>query len=72
MITAYLYSVEAFNMDSITDKYLVRGHTQNEGDVVHIIIEENLKMAKNSGPIYVPEQYVSLKRNSKKKRKSSC
>lgn len=67
MIAAYLYAVEAFNINSITHKYLVRGHTQNEGDAVHSIIEKAVKKAKNSGPIYVPEQYVSLIRNSKKK-----
>lgn len=46
---------------------MVRGHTQNEGDAVHSVIEQSLKRAKKSGPIYVPEQYVSIIRSAKKK-----
>lgn len=67
MIATYLYAVEVFNITSITHKYLVRGHSQNEGDAVHSIIEKSVKKAKKSGPIYVPDQYVSIIRNSKKK-----
>jgi len=63
----YLYAVERFNINSITHKYLVRGHTQNEGDAVHSIIERSVKKSKKSGPIYVPDQYVCLIRNAKKK-----
>ncbi|KAB0801044.1 hypothetical protein PPYR_05398 [Photinus pyralis] len=66
-IGMYLYAVEKFNINSITHKYLVRGHTQNEGDAVHSIIERSVKKAKKSGPIYVPDQYVSIIRNTKKK-----
>jgi hypothetical protein len=42
-------------------------HTQNEGDTIHSIIERTLKRIKLSGPIYVPDQYISHIRNAKKK-----
>lgn len=63
----YLYAVERFQVKSILHKFLIRGHTQNEGDSVHSTIEKSLKKAKKSGPIYVPDQYVSLIRSAKKK-----
>lgn len=62
----YLYAVDKFQINSITHKYLIRGHTQNEGDTVHSIIEKSMKRSKKSGPIYVPDQLVTIIRNSKK------
>lgn len=67
MIALYLYAVEHLDIKPIPHKYLIRGHNQNEGDAVHSIIEKSLTRAKKSGLIYVPEQYISLIRNSKKK-----
>ncbi|KAL4104377.1 hypothetical protein QTP88_019678 [Uroleucon formosanum] len=52
----YLYAVEKYQINSITHKYLIRGHTQNEGDTVHSVIEKSMKRSKKSGPIYVPDQ----------------
>lgn len=65
----YLYAVQHLDVPVITHKYLIRGHTQNEGDAIHSIIERSVKRAKKSGPVYVPDQYVSLIRNAKKKGK---
>lgn len=65
----YFYAVTNLNINSITHKFLIRGHTQNEGDTAHSVIEKNIKKAKKSGPIYVPDQYVSLIRTAKKKGK---
>lgn len=62
----YLHAVTTLNINSITHKFLIRGHTQNEGDTAHSLIEKNIKRAKKSGPIYVPDQYVSLIRTAKK------
>lgn len=59
--------MEHFCINSITHKYFIRGHTQNEGDAIHSIIEKSLRKSKKSGPIYIPDQYVSIIRNSKKK-----
>lgn len=63
----YLYAVQYLNIQTITHKYLIRGHTQNEGDTIHSIIEKSLTRAKKSGPIYVPDQYLPIIRNAKKK-----
>lgn len=65
----YAYAVRTLAINSITHKFLVRGHTQNEGDNIHSIIEKTIKKAKKSGPIYVPDQYIQLIRNAKKKGK---
>lgn len=63
----YLYAVQTLPINSITHKYLIRGHTQNEGDTIHSIIEKSVKRAKKAGPIYVPDQLIQLIRTSKKK-----
>lgn len=54
------YAVEKYQINTI------RGHTQNDGDTVHSIIEKFMKRSKKSGPIYVPDQLVTIIRNSKK------
>ena len=67
MIATYLYAVECLEINSITPKYLIRGHTQNEGDAIHSIIEKSVRKIKKSGPVYVPDQYISAIRTAKKK-----
>lgn len=62
----YYYAVSTLSIKSITHTFLVRGHTQNEADSVHSVIEKNIRQAKKSGPIYTPDQYVALIRNAKK------
>lgn len=54
------------DIDSITHKFLVVGHTQNEGDTAHSVIEKQIKKFLKSGPIYLPTQYVSLIQTAKK------
>ncbi|CAH1286836.1 unnamed protein product [Chrysodeixis includens] len=66
LIGMYYYAVEILPLKSITHKFLIRGHTQNEGDNAHSLIERSIKRAKKSGPIYVPYQYVQLIRTTKK------
>jgi hypothetical protein len=66
VLATYLYAVAKYKIKSITHKYLVTGHTQNEGDCVHSMIEKNIKRALKSGPIYTPSQYVTLVRTAKK------
>lgn len=40
----YSYAVTIFdNIHTITHKYLIKGHTQNEGDNVHSLIEKEIK-----------------------------
>lgn len=43
---------------TIRDTYLERGHTQNEGDSVHSVIE---RAARNI-PVYTPNQWISIVR----------
>ena len=37
------YAVQTFNVRSIEHKFLICGHTQNEGDNVHSVIEKQIK-----------------------------
>ncbi|RVE43346.1 hypothetical protein evm_011986 [Chilo suppressalis] len=68
IISLYIYAVEEMpNVKSITHKFLIKGHTQNEGDAAYSTIERQIKKALRSGPIYVPDQYVQLIRDAKKK-----
>lgn len=62
----YLYAVQNLNIKSITHKFLIRGHTQNEADSVHSLIEKEVKRNLKSGPIYTPDQYITLIKNAKK------
>lgn len=62
----YYYAVNKLQINSITHKFLIKGHTQNEGDAAHSVIEKSVTRAKKSGAIYVPDQYISLIRNAKK------
>lgn len=55
---------------SITHKYLISGHSQNEGDSVHSTIEKAIKKSLKSGPIYVPDQYAQIIRTAKKKERT--
>ncbi|KAJ8928723.1 hypothetical protein NQ314_018688 [Rhamnusium bicolor] len=55
-----------YNIKSITPKFLITGHSQNEGDNAHSVIERQINRAKKAGSIYNPEQYVSLIRCAKK------
>lgn len=53
----------------ITHKYLITGHTQNEGDSVLSTIGKAIKETLKSGAIYVPSQYAQIIRPAKKKGK---
>lgn len=45
------------------------GHTQNEGDSVHSVIEQLKKRMLRSGPIYAPTQWTPILRLAKKRGK---
>lgn len=62
----YLYAVQVYDIPSITHKFLITGHTQNEGDSMHSCIEKEKKRALRSGPIYVPSQWVPIVKLAKK------
>ena len=68
MISTYMYAVANYNnLKSITHKFLIKGHSQNEGDSVHACTEKEVRRATRSGPIYVPDQFITLIRSAKKK-----
>ncbi|XP_072389593.1 uncharacterized protein [Diabrotica undecimpunctata] len=66
LTSLYLHAVQTLTIKSITHKYLIRGHTQNEADSVHSLIEKEIKKNLKSGPIYTPDQYIALIKNAKK------
>ncbi|KAJ8931321.1 hypothetical protein NQ314_015776 [Rhamnusium bicolor] len=64
----YLYCTQKFeNIKSITHKFLIVGHTQNEGDGMHASNEREKKIVLKGGPLYVPSQWSVVVRNSKKR-----
>lgn len=66
MIALYLYAVTHLNIRSITHKYLIKGHTQNEGDSAHSLIERQVKRMLKGGPMYTPDSFISAIRAAKK------
>lgn len=66
MFSMYYYATSKLPIQSITQKFLIHGHTQNEDDNAHSIIEKAVKRAKKSGPIYIPDQYAQIIRTAKK------
>ena len=70
MIALYLYAVTYLNIKSITHKYLIKGHTQNEGDSAHLLIEYQVKRQLKGGPMYMPEAFITSIRAAKRTAKS--
>lgn len=67
IITAYLFAVAKYKIKSITHKFFVVGHGQNEGDTSHSVIEKAVKKFLKNGPIYVPAHYSAIISSAKKK-----
>lgn len=67
IVGVYMFAVMKYDkLNSIAHKFLIAGHTQNEGDSVHSVIEKQIKRSLKSGPIYVPSQYVQIIKQAKK------
>jgi hypothetical protein len=66
MLAAYIFTLRKYDLNSITHKFLIKGHTQNEGDSVHSLIERKMKQALKSGSIYTPEGLISLIRTARR------
>lgn len=56
----YLFISEKFNV-KITHKFLEKGHTQNEADSIHALIERR----KKGRTIFTPEQWIMLVKMAK-------
>lgn len=68
MVAMYLFAVQKFpNIKSITHKYLIRGHTQNEGDSAHSQIERQVRRELRKGPMYSPDAFISAIKSARKK-----
>jgi hypothetical protein len=48
------------DVERITHKYLIVGHTENEGDSMHSCIEKERNRILKSGPLYVPSELVTI------------
>lgn len=67
LMSLYYYAMKKLNVKSITHKYLIVGHTQNEGDSVHSTIEREKTRILKNGSIFVPSQWVSVIQCARKK-----
>lgn len=61
VFSMFAFAAAHFHID-IVHRFLEKGHTQNEGDSMHAVIE-NAK--KRQSVVYVPEQWVTLIRMAK-------
>ncbi|XP_073999030.1 uncharacterized protein [Rhodnius prolixus] len=67
ILSMYIYALLKYpNVKSITHKFLIVGHTQNEGDNAHSLIERQIKRSLKSGPIFLPAEYVGVIKSAKK------
>lgn len=66
MASMYMHTVMELNIPYITHKYLIVGHTQNEGDSMHATIERQRNRALKCGPIYTPSQWTPVLQMAKK------
>lgn len=66
MFCMYLYALKVLNIQTITHKYLIVGHTENEGDSIHACIEKEKKRVLKQGPIFVPSELAMIIRCAKK------
>ncbi|XP_011193975.2 uncharacterized protein LOC105219498 [Zeugodacus cucurbitae] len=66
IIVMYLYAVRYLGIKSITHKFLIKGHNQNEVDSAHTLIERVTKRMLKSGPIYTTESLITIIRSAKK------
>ncbi|XP_039284294.1 uncharacterized protein LOC120351365 [Nilaparvata lugens] len=66
MVALYCFALAHLEIEEITHKFLIVGHTQNEGDTMHSVIEKEKKRILKSGPIYVPAQWCGVIKSAKK------
>lgn len=66
IVALYIFATQNLNIKSITHKFLVKGHTQNEGDCAHSLIERNVSRILKGGSIYTTEGFISAIKGAKK------
>lgn len=68
MLSMYMFAIRSYpNIKAITHKYLIKGHTQNEGDSAHSLIERQVKKQVRGGPMYTPEAFISAVKTARTK-----
>lgn len=55
------------NLNSITHKYLIKGHTHHEDDLAHSQIQSEVKRQLRSGPMYTPDAFIGAIKGARKK-----
>lgn len=64
----YQYAIRKYpTIKSITHKFLIRGHTQNEGDSVNSAIEREVKQQLKKGSMYLPDDFIDSIRAARKR-----
>jgi hypothetical protein len=61
-----MYAVQVLDIPSIHLHFFVVGHSQNENDHMHSLVEKQKKRALAAGPIYVPAQWIPIIAAAKK------
>lgn len=67
MLSLYIFLVVNLNFNTITHKFLISGHSQNEGDSAHSLIERKMKKQLKGGPMFTPESFISCIRGARKR-----
>lgn len=61
-----MHALRSLKLNSITHKFLIKGHTQNEADSVHSLIEKSLQKLVKAGPIFTTEGFITAIKGAKK------
>ena len=63
-VSLYMYTIMSYNIPS--HKYLITGHTQNEGNHMSSLNEKQKECALRGRPTYIPAQWVIVIRCGRK------
>lgn len=66
MVGLYVHALRSLKLNSITHKFLIKGHTQNEGDSVYSLIERSVKKIVHGGPLCTMEAFITTINGAKK------
>ena len=61
-----MYAIQKYDIDYIFHKFIIKRYTKNEGDSAHSLIERQVKRLLRSGPIYIPETFVTAIRSARR------
>ncbi|KAF2886023.1 hypothetical protein ILUMI_20150, partial [Ignelater luminosus] len=61
----YMYIVKNFDIEKITHKCLIAGHTENKGNSMHSCIEKEKNRILKKNPIYGPSEIYGVAKLAK-------